>query len=251
MHISLEQVEIAVTYLAKRQLQGRPTTLRQLGKRMNFVSGAVLDAMEERGVRYALIPHDEIGSRVRWGQSKTEVMLRYVPENYAKILGVSVGEVEKSFTRIFGENPKPVAEYVEAQEYEAYVAEKVDPFSDYRISRDKYEAIKKDLITFEELMQVAREKGFSVSAIRRATGGDRMSLPLPSFFWRPFVLGKKRFYLKDLLYHLDESDKTYTDRTKRDQKRMGRYGTPDGKKFIRFSEPQPQKRAKKRKKKDE
>lgn len=71
-----------------------------------------------------------------------------------------------------------------------------------------------------------------------------MSLPLPSFFWRPYVLGKKRFYLKDVLQHLAESDKTYSSRAKLDRKRKGRFGTPDGQKFIQFSESKPQKRAK-------
>jgi hypothetical protein len=234
--VSREEIEIAVTYLVKRQLQGRPTTMRQLGKRMGIMSGRVLDAIEAQGVLYVLVTHEELAGRVTWGHSNTEVMLQHVPEYYAKIIGVSVDEIEKSFTDIYGEQPKPHPRYKQALANGEPIAESLDPFAGYRIDRDKYEALKVHLITFDELVQVAREKGFSVAAIRRATGGDRMRLPLPSFFWRPYVYGKKRFYLKDVLYHLGESDLTYRSRGKLDGRRKVRFGEPTKKKFIEFGE---------------
>lgn len=230
-------LELATIYLTKRQLQGRPTTLRRLGKRMGISASQVLDGLESKGLRYVLLAHEELGGRKKRGTTNTEVLLSHVPEAYAKSISLDAQAVEESFREVFRSDPEPVDDYVEAQEAGQVIADTLDPFAPYRITPDKYEVLKEFLITFEELVQVAREQGYAVSAIRRACGGDRMREPLPSFFWRPYVLGKKRFYLKDVVDHLVESDKTYASRGKLNRVRMQRYGDPEVNKFIQFSRP--------------
>lgn len=237
--IPSETVEVAVFFLVKRQLQGRPTTLRLLSKRIGLAASRLLDAVEVYGIRYVLVSHEELRGRVARGQNNTEVLLSYMPKDYALRLNIEAERVEESFRSVMGEDPEPVDEFVEAQEKGIEVAEKLDPFSGYRITKDKYEVLKNNLITFEELVQIGREQGYSVAAIRRATGGDRMRYQLPSFFWRPYVLGKKRYYLKDVIDHLPESDRTYKSRGKLDKVRRERIGDPDTNKFIEFSRRKP------------
>jgi hypothetical protein len=206
---------------------------------MGISASQILDAAETYSIRYALIPHEDLQGRIAWGQGNTEVLLSYMPDEYALRLGIKACEVEKSFRSILGEDPKPVDEFLEAQEMGALIGDTLDPYAPYRITRDKYEVLKEHLVTYEELVQVAREHGYSVAAIRRATGGDRMRYPLPSFFWRPYVLGKKRYYLKDVIDHLPESDLTYKSRGKLDKVRRERVGDPETNKFIEFSRRKP------------
>lgn len=219
-------IDIAVSYVAKRQLQGRPTTMRQLAKRIGLGSSTIKGVLEQHGVQYVLIPYDD----KHWSQSNIEIVLSTLPENIAVRNGFSVEEIEKSFERLFEEEPEPVEQEEDGIEadIETDPVLNLDPYAPYRITSAQYQALRNELIDFPTLVEEGKKRGYPYRAIFRAVGGDRMRYKLPSAVWRPYFYKKKRYYLKEVLNHLNEVYLTYKNDNTADLKRYRRKRAVEG-----------------------
>lgn len=232
-----EVIYTAVRYLGRRQLQGRPTTLRQLSKRIGLGGPRVLGIFEQFRVVYTLIPYAE-----RSFISQIEVLLKEVPEPIAERAGVPKNSLEQSYVRLVEaveineEDLLTVTPHTLADEDMLEPTEAVDALVYYRITEDQLQTMLPELITYEQLMEYAKKKGYRGSAIWRATGGDHMQYKLPGPLWRPYIFRKKRYYLKELLNYLDESDLTYAKPSTARKRREQRTGVADPKKpYIDFN----------------
>lgn len=206
--IPMEQViDVVVSYVVKRQVQGRPTTLRQLSKRVGLGAPTIKGILEKHLVQYVLIPY----GKKDWVTSGIEIAITAMPDMLAERNHFTVQQVEESYQRFLGDMK---LEPVEEEEYEDEEGEidpvtNMDPYAPYRINTEQYQTLKHELIPYLELIREARKRGFSGSAVMRATGGDRMRYELPGPLWRPYVYRNKRFYLREVLNHLNQSYKTY------------------------------------------
>jgi hypothetical protein len=204
-------VPTAVGYLARRQIARRPTTLRQLSKRMGLGSTTITGMFETHGgIVYHLVRH---GNRTR--QGNIEIFLEKVPVELAESANISLEELESSFREHFrngSPRPLPAAERINSGipgEPNRPLVDDIDPYHAYRIREDEFEVLRPELITMRELMAHARAQGYSYSAIVRAVGGDKMRFQLAGPTWRPYIFRNKRYYLRAVLANLAESDATY------------------------------------------
>lgn len=205
-----ELAAVVLTYVIKRQRQGRPTTLRQVSKRVSMGVPTVLHYLDLEKVNYIILAY---GNDQR--DHKTEIAIRSIPAALAARMVYTVAQVEESYRAIFGEGETPVvykADPANARADKAGLlrAEVVnDPYGPYRIDSESYRALKKNLIAYDELIKLVRERGIPGSAAMRAVGGDKLRYPLASPVWRPYIYRNHRFYHKDVLKHLDEVYTTY------------------------------------------
>jgi hypothetical protein len=202
-----------------------------VSKRIGSSIEVALSLLDYNQVKYMLSPLGK-GDRL----TTTEILIEDMPDDLLGIVGLSREVITSSFEKIVGDSHK-LSELKNStvSEQNVRVLEGLDPYARYRITHDQFKTLEDQLISYEELEQVAREKGFKVSAIRRAVGGDRMRLTPISPLWRPFVLGKKRYYMRDVLRKLDESDLTYKDESVRLRVRDRRRKNMDTGKRISFS----------------
>jgi len=208
-------LDSVLTYLIRRQMQGRPTTVRQVAKRVGLGHQIIKALMEKNKVDFVLIPIDS--SRKSWTQNTIEVAIRDLPDLIAERNNFKAEEVRQSYIDIFGE-PEPLPTVTKVGKKKAPLAkarpdevnpQTYDPYYLYRITTEEYQTLKNDLITLDELLAEARRKKYPLRAVRRATGGDRMKYRLASPVWRPYVYRNKRFYLRDVLQKLHECYRTY------------------------------------------
>lgn len=201
----------AVRYLCARQLADRPTTLRQLSQRMGLGAPTLLGRFEKAYVHYVLIPYGK-----GWGNGNIEILLQEIPDKLAEETGIENQELLSTYEKILKTRE---AEFLEKQERitvpedspgeELEPYEEMDPYAPYRIGLQEFRMLEHQLISYAELREIARERGYKSTAIMRATGGDRMRYKLPSMHWRPYVFRNKKYYLKEILRHLSESDRMY------------------------------------------
>lgn len=219
-----EVLDVALTYILRRQFQGRPTTVRQVSKRIGLGISTVKTLFEQYNVVYVLFSQDE-----EWSSTAVEIAIRSMPEYLAERNGFTLSDIETSFNRLFGEGG---AEKLEEDSLlfqveplrteEALVLSEIhemDPYHAYRIDTNQFKVMKPHLISLEDLKAEAKRKGYPTSAIMRAVGGDRMRYGLVSPVWRPYVYRNIRYYLKDVLNHLPEVFQTYK-RPKTGQKKL-------------------------------
>jgi hypothetical protein len=231
-----ELIYTAVRYLGRRQLQGRPTTLRQLSKRMGIGGSRILGIFEQFYVIYTLIPYAE-----RSFISQIEVLLKEVPELIAERSGVPKENLEQAYVRLLEEvevekeDLLTVYPHTLADEDMLNPVETVDALVYYRITEDQFQTMLPELISYEQLMKAAKKRGYRGSAIWRATGGDRMEYKLPGPLWRPYIFRKKRYYLKEVLNYLDQSDLTYKKPSTARLRREKRTGIIESTPHIDFS----------------
>jgi hypothetical protein len=79
------------------------------------------------------------------------------------------------------------------------------------LTPSKYEELRPHLITLEELLAAAKEKGYPKYWVMRAIGGDKLrQFPL-AVHWTPLYYGfrQKRYFHKILLDRLSELDRIY------------------------------------------
>lgn len=230
-----ELVYTAVMYLGKRQLQKRPTTLRQLSKRMGIGGPRILGIFEQHHVIYTLIPYAE-----KAFISQLEVLLKEIPEEIASRAGIPKEEVEASYSDLLAEAEVAEEEFLTVTPHTLVnedvlePVEAIDPLVYYRIDEEQLNALMPELITYKELVAAAKKKGYRPSAIWRATGGDRMEFKLPGPLWRPYIFRKKRYYLKEVLNYLDQSDLTYKKRSTAELRRQERNGSRKNEPYIDF-----------------
>lgn len=207
--IPMEEVlDTAVVYILKRQVSGRPTTLRQLSKRVGLGVATTRGELDAGGVEYVLIAHDE----ETWAMSAMEIVIRSIPESLSAAVGFTLKEVENSFREIFGDSePVPVDPTVVEEEVSATVSDS-DPYYIYRITAAEYRKMKKDLISYPELKERAKKEGYSGSALLRAVGGNRLTEKFAHPRWRPYIYQGSRFYKREVLKHLSDLQLTYKDR---------------------------------------
>lgn len=212
-------IDTAVSFVARRQIQGRPTTMRQLAKRVGLGASVIKSVFEEHGIQYVLIPYGE----GKWAQSSIEIALMTLPEKVALRNGYTVKDVEDSYEKIFNSvQPEPLEPDEEGVFATIDPVLNMDPYGPYRIGTKEYQTLKHELIDFRTLVEEGKKKGYPYRAIQRATGGDRMRYKLPSPIWRPYVYKKKRFYLREVLNHLNQVYKTYKRSSTADLKRVNR-----------------------------
>ena len=201
-------LDVTVAYVIRRQLQGRPTTLRQLSKRIGLGVPTIRGIMEKHQVDYVLIPHND-----SWAASSTEIAIRTMPEAIAARSNLTQIQVEVSYRKIFGdEEPEPLEEEeVTVSEEDPIMAavSNVDPYYAYRIDINQYNRMRGELFDYGTLIKEVKKRGYSGAAVLRAVGGDRMKYELVSPVWRPYVYRNRRFYHKDVLQHLNDLFKTY------------------------------------------
>jgi hypothetical protein len=203
--IPMEQViDVVVFYLAKRQIQGRPTTLRQLSKRVGLGAPTVKAELEKHMVQYILIPY---GDRI-WVTSSIEIVLVTMPEKLAARNGFKLEDIEASYNRYFGEEElEPLDDEGEVEDIDPVT--NMDPYAPYRITTRQYQALKHELISFPELIREGQKRGYAGRAIERATGGNRMRYALPGPLWRPYVYRNHRYYMREVLNYLHQAFATY------------------------------------------
>lgn len=207
-----EIVNVVLVYVVKRQRQGRPTTLRQVSKRVGVGAPTIQSLLDEAKVLYYVIAYGE-----DYRKHKVEVAIRTLPEKVAIRAGLTVEMVEKSYRDVFGEGEPQIIQEIEPSENRGEETPALglkgevigDPYAPYRIGSDEYRKLEKRLITYEDLIRQGRERGAAGSAVMRAVGGDRMKYPLVSSLWRPYVYRNHRYYLKEVLKNLDEVYTTY------------------------------------------
>lgn len=232
-------IDVLIIYLAKRQMQGRPTTLRQMSKRIGLGAPVLKAELEKNAVQYILIPHGERD----WVTSSTEIAIVSLPEKLASRNGLSLEKIEESFQKYFG---KHGLEPIDLDD-QLTVGDRVldmDPYAPYRITTDQYRALKSQLISYPQLIQEARERGYSGRAVERAVGGNRLRYGLASELWRPYVFRNHRYYLREVLNYLAESYTTYLmDSTaeKKKNQREGKTGEKDDYKTKRRAVTRPAK----------
>src|SRR5690606_17032795 len=180
-------------------------------KRMGLGGERLTGIFERERVQYVLIPY--AGKRL---QGNIEILLSQLPEQLAIELGIDNVELQESFQKMFAKSQIKALEPHEALPVpenspgdELSPEETMDPYAFYRINDRQFVSLQDQLITFDELVRVAKKKGYTYRAIYRATGGPKMRYILPSQLWRPYVYRKKRYFLKEVLHYLHESDKTY------------------------------------------
>lgn len=207
--VPMEQViDVVVLYIVKRQLQGRPTTLRQVSKRVGLGAPTIKAQLEKYSVKYVLIPYGE----KEWVTSSTEIAIQSMPSRLAERNGLTIEQVEQSYVDILDSvELEPLESEVEEEEdvEELDPVTNMDPYYPYRIDTNQYQALKHELIDYRGLIREARKRGYSGSAIMRAVGGDRMRYALPGPLWRPYVYRNKRYYLREVLNHLNQCYRTY------------------------------------------
>lgn len=247
-------VPTAVKYLLKRQIDNlEPTSQYKLSQRMGMGVEAVQSRLLRAGVEFFLMPINGEGS----SQKLTMLYIRsmpldmldaygYGPEHLSASISFSTsvpeirnGEMEEVElgTEIQVPEEDPVLESVVEQvplapipfldeepaaEDEVDEVVQLDPYAPYRIDAQQFEVLRPQLLPSKELYAAARAQGFAERAINRAVGGDKMVFQPVGPFWRPFVYKGTRWYLKELLDHLEESDYTYRIQTARDKKRAKR-----------------------------
>lgn len=204
-----EVLDVTVAYLIRRQLQGRPTTLRQLSKRIGLGVPTIRGLLEKSQVEYILISHNE----TKWSASATEIAIKSMPENIARRSHLTKSQVEESYEKIFGEEElTPVVKEVKLPKKEDPVLAavvNVDPYYEYRITADEYRRLKDDLFDYKTLIKEVRKRGYPGAAVLRAVGGDRMRYELVTPVWRPYVYRNRRYYHKEVLKHLNDLYRTY------------------------------------------
>lgn len=208
-----EVLDVTVSYLIRRQLQGRPTTLRQMSKRIGLGVPTIRGILEKNQVVYYLISHSEDS----WSASSTEIAIRTMPEELARRNNLTQHQIEESYRKIFGdEEPQPIKRNRRGDNLrkppEDPIMEAVnnaDPYYQYRIDGEEFKRLKDKLLDYHTLIKEVRKRGYPGSAALRAVGGDRMKYELASPVWRPYVYRNRRFYHKDVLNHLNDLYKTY------------------------------------------
>lgn len=232
-----DQLQTLLTYQVRRQLQGRPTTLRQLSKRMGLGAPYVQGLLERSSIQYSLISYVDTP---KTHLDNVEILLGSMPEKLAAEMGVDLEALAYSYNRVMREETEPL-ERVEERKTPTLPGEEVleeldsvDPYARYRISEEQYAALRHQLISFQELMTEARMRGYKTTAIRKATGGSRMRYPLAGPLWRPYLVGKKRYYLRELLKNLDQSDKMYLHQSVAKRRKAARKGKEEPQKLIDF-----------------
>lgn len=201
-------IDVALSYIVKRQIQGRPTTLRQVSKRVGLGVSTVKGQFEKYAVQYVLIPFEEDN----WTSSAIEVAVSSMPEKLAERNRFTVQQVEESYKNFMGDIelwPLEEGEEGEWEDRELGAITNMDPYYPYRIDTQQFQALKHELITFPELIEEGKKRGYSGAAIIRSVGGHKMVYALPGPLWRPYVYRNKRYYLKEVLNHLNQSYITY------------------------------------------
>lgn len=216
-YIPLEFViDVEVFYIVKRQLQGRPTTLRQVCKRVGLGAPMVKGILEKNRVQYILIAYGEKD----WVTSGIEIAIKSLPENIAIRNGYTTQQIEDAYEKYFGDyvlekveetvpiDPGTIFKRGGPKEEEDPVLA-ADPYAYYRIDTPQFQVLKHELIAYSDLIKEAMDRGYSGSAIRRATGGHRLIYELAGPLWKPYMYKNKRYYLREVLNHLNQSYKTY------------------------------------------
>lgn len=225
--IPMEQViDVVVSYVVKRQLQGRPTTLRQVSKRVGLGTSTIKGQLEYYLVQYVLIPYGEKD----WVTSSIEIAIASMPDLLAERNNFTVQQIEESYNRFLGGVKLELMEEEGEEEDEEEIdpVTNMDPYYPYRINTQQYQALKNELIAYQELVREAKERGYSGSAIMRSVGGDRMRYIILGPLWRPYVYRNKRFYLREILNHLNQSYKSYSVEGTADLKRWRRRKSQPG-----------------------
>lgn len=192
-------IDVVVAYIVKRQMQGRPTTLRQMSRRVGIGVSAIKGLLEKNLVQYILIPYGE----KEWVTSSIEIVIQSVPPMLALRNHFTTEEVEESYQRFMGDmeiellDPEPM----EADE-RINPVDNMDPYASYRIDTRQYQAIKHELISHKKLIREGIKRGFPGRAIDRATGGNRMRYIPAGALWRPYMYRNNRYYLREVLNHL-------------------------------------------------
>ena len=217
-----EVAPVVLAYIIKRQQQGRPTSLRQVSKRVSLGMPTIRTCLDREKTLYYEIAY---GGHIL--SHEIEIAVRSISERMASAIGVSVAEVEESYRRIFGEGEPDIVRTVESPikvsnkpSLVTLKAEVVgDPYAPFRIEREEYRRIKKNLISYASLIQEARLQGVPGSAVMRAVGGDRLRYSPVSPAWRPYIYRNHRYYARDVLKRLDEVFLTYKHRNYGERKR--------------------------------
>lgn len=213
-------VDTALIYVLKRQVQGRPTTVRQLSKRIGLGVSTIKGKLEEEEVDYVLIMQDEDS----WSSSDLEIAIRAVPEKIAMRNNLTTEEIHDSYLAIFG-NDDPVEKEAMTEVDREEAINNSDPYYPYRITTAEYRKMKDKLIGYFDLVAYAKKHGYAGSAVWRAVGGDRLILEFATPMWRPYIYQGSRYYSKEVLKHLPDLLLTYKkDRTGKvkEQKRRRR-----------------------------
>lgn len=205
---SYRVLEIAIKYISHRQIQGRVTTLRQFATRCGLGVSRLKGMFEKNKVEYVLLPHQS------WRSHSIEILIKDVPQELADLYKIDRKLVQRSYGKLLKEakemdKVEKIAATEDSPGFEMTPEEEVDPYLPYRINDQQFAALIDDLIEWSELLRIALDRGYSKWAIYRATGGPMMRYVFPSEVWRPYIVGKKRYFLREVLKHLPESDKTY------------------------------------------
>lgn len=214
-------LETALSYLVRRQLQGRPTSVRNLSKRMGLGGSTLLAKMrQEEGLEFMLVQHSE-----EFIQGKVEILIRDLPPFWYGFLGVDAETLKESFDALLPEGAAPLEDdptILAPEEVRISDAETLDPYHPYRITEEQFYTLRPHLITSRELFNEATKRGYSSSAISRATGGDRMRFKIVGPLWRPYIYQGKRYFLREVLSVLEQSYKSYKFRSTATRKRLKR-----------------------------
>lgn len=203
-------VPIAVRYLSHRQLQGRSTTLREFCKRMGLGKGYLFRKLEEADVEYV------VGSE--------KIVLANLPDALAEEVGIDNTKLYESYLKMNKESDTESEElFVEPAKFNADSG----PYGPYRISQQEFNELKKDLIPFDELVRIAKIRGYTRQAIYRAVGGPKMRYELAGPLWRPYVYENKKYYASEVTRYLSQSDRTYKNRSTASLKKLHRQQKPE------------------------
>lgn len=186
---------VLVMYLAKRQLDGRPTTLKEVTDRLGLGSAYLLGILEKFKVRYALINHNEKNT---YSPKTTEVVLGEIPEDLAFDTGVSRERLILSYEKIFNTREMP----------DLVGPEKVDAFDKKRLTERQFKVLEPFMITRLQLLKLGMEAGYSQHILLRAMGEAGRFKP-PSSVWLPHIYRGKYYYAREVLNHLEECEQTY------------------------------------------
>lgn len=245
-----EKVYMFVRSILTRQINHRPTTLYQVYIQHSIGVDWMKGILEKEKVRYILVPHGE-----KFRINTTEILIYKVPKDILEVVstrkhgkyyvpsGITKETIRESFAYFSKElklKKHAVVEYRKVRNdspgQQLSPEEQADPYFKYRITKEEFEVLKSQLIKRNELMRIAKEKGYTYNQIRRAVGEPKMRFKLVNEKWRPYVYQGDRYFHINVLDILYESDKTYATPFEGRQQRLRRLReSPDFKDPMKFT----------------
>lgn len=245
-----EKLTHSLRFVLCRQIANRVTTLYQLYNNVSTGTDYLKGILEKAKVEYVLIPHSE-----KFHRRTTEILISHIPEDTIEAIstvkkgrkyistGITAESIKESYNHLFGQidvkHYAPI-EYRKVREDtpgdDLSIEEQSDPYVKYRIEKEEFEGLKDQLIKRDNLMQIAKYRGFTYNQIRRAVGEPKMRFKLVNENWRPYVYQGDRYFHISVLDFLYESDKTYFTPFEGRQQRAKRLrDSPDFKDPMKFT----------------